>query len=337
MAIKLTLLQIIQAACQEMGLLAPVSVVNSADLQTQQLLGLANREIRELQQNYEWTQLQTEYDLHVAPPILTTGNVQQDSYEITGIPTTNGISGATFVVSGQFLPVDTRVFSINDGTSLFLSQPATGNATNTSLTFAQDTYPEPLDFDRFINDTWWDRTNRWKLLGPDSPQIDQWHRSGVVTVGPRRHFRQIGALGAQGGPAYSSGFSPAFGGATPGFLSNYRLWPPPGATDTPIDLVFEYITQNSVWSATGTAQPTFLADTDFPVLDPNLVIMGIKWRFFQIKGWDYAAFQTEYNDYVTRAYSNNGGNKTLNMSKSRQGYLISPQQVPDGSWPSGAG
>ena len=44
----------------------------------------------------------------------------------------------------------------------------------------------------YIGQTWWDRTNRWALLGPDSPQIDQWHRSGIYVTGPRRHFRQIG-------------------------------------------------------------------------------------------------------------------------------------------------
>jgi hypothetical protein len=50
----------------------------------------------------------------------------------------------------------------------------------------------PSGFDWFQNRTMWDRTNRWELLGPDSPQIDQWHRSGIVTTGPRQSLPEIG-------------------------------------------------------------------------------------------------------------------------------------------------
>lgn len=336
MAFQLTLLDIVQTACMEMGLQVPSVVVGATDLQTQQINALANREVRELQQAYDWTALQTEYDLHVGVPVATTGDVTLNSRVIANIPDTSNLAAALFVVNGQFLPVDTRIVTVDSPTQVSVSQPATGTQAGVALVFSQDTYPEPPDFDRFINQTWWDRTNRWALLGPDSPQIDQWHRSGIVTTGPRRHFRQIGALGAIGGAGFSSGFSSGFDSATRAFLQNYRLWPPPGTLDSPIDLAFEYISRYSVWSVDGQGFNTFQADSDFTILDGNMVILGVKWRFFDIKGWDYAPKQQEYLDYVNRAYANDGGARTLNMARSRVGFLISPANVPDGFWPSGS-
>jgi hypothetical protein len=137
-----------------------------------------------------------------------------------------------------------------------------------------------------------------------------------VTIGPRRHFRQIGYNGLT-----------SAGGA----LNNYRIWPPPSAQDTPLQLVYEYISVNAVLSASGVPQQTFLADTDFPILDYNVMILGAKWRMWQIKGFDYAALQQEWMDYCERNYANDGGAKTLSLVGSRVGLYQS--LVQDGNFP----
>ena len=319
-----TYLQMIQTVCDELGLNRPSVVVSSTDLQVRQLGALMKRELREIQQNYDFTQLQTEYDLHVSQPLSCTGNTTLGSYQVTNISGINPQTAITnptlWVISGQNIPVDSRLASVDSTTQITLDQPATATATGVSLTIAQDTYPIPTDFDRYINQTWWDRTNRWALLGPDSPQIDQWHRSGIVTIGPRRSFRQIGYQGLT---------------TSDGPVNCYRLWPPPGATDTPIDLVFEYISKYCVLSSTGTPQATFLADTDISILDENIFILGTKWRFFQIKGFDYAPLQQEYQDYVDRKFGNDGGAKTLSLHSQRDQFLLSPGNVQDGNFPSG--
>lgn len=329
-------LQMIQTVCDELGLNRPSTAINSTDLQVRQLCALMKRELREIQQNYDFTRLQVEYDLRVNQPIQMTGSVEEGGYVISGLtfpsnsdfspdfntdfgPLTGGfINPALWVVNGQNLPVDTRVVGNVSSSSVRIDQPATGTATNAPFVFAQDTYPVPADFDRYINQTWWDRTNHWALLGPDSPQVDEWHRSGIVTIGPRRHFRQIGYNGLTN---------------TPGPVNCYRIWPPPGATDTPLDLVFEYISNYTVLSANGTPQATFLADSDIPILDENIFILGTKWRFFQIKGFDYAPLQTEYQDYVDRKYGHDGGAKTLSLSGLRANFLLSSGNIADGNWP----
>ena len=327
-----TLLQVVQTICDELGLNRPSIVVNSTDTQVRQIYSLVNRSLRELQQNYEWTALQTEYDLHVAQPTTTTGNVSLGVYQITNIPTTAFIptnQPMLWVCNAQFIPVAARVKSVDSSTQVTLTEPSTGTQTGVSVVFAQDTYPEPPGFSRFINQTWWDRTNRWALIGPDSPQIDQWHRSGIVTIGPRRHFRQIGSAGAFSD--FNADFNDDFN--SQGNVYNYRIWPAPGATDTPLNLAYEYISSNIILSANNTPQSNFQADSDFCILDANMLILDTKWRFFQIKGFDYAAMQMEARDYIDRAYANDGGSKTLSLDNNRQGFALTTGIVQDGNWP----
>ncbi len=308
---SLTLLQIIQTVCGELGLVRPSTVVASADLQTQQLYYLTNREGNELFQTTDWTDLQNLNVVNITAAITTTGNLSASSGVITGIPTTAGIVANNWVVSGSEIPVAARVISVDSGTQVTIDMEATAAGTGVTLTFAQDTYNIPTAFDRYINTTHWDRTNRWPILGPDSPQIDEWHRSGIVVTGPRRHFRQVGALPAA-----------------------YRLWPPPGANEIPWETVFEYVSNTWVLSAGGTGKSSFTVDTDTTLLDPQAIILGVKWRFLQAKQFSYAAQQAEYNDYVSRKTARDGGAQTLSMARRPSSLLITSANVQDGFFPS---
>lgn len=340
-----TLLSIMQDMCDELGLNRPSVVVGTTDVGIRQLYAFVKRATRELQQEYDWTTLQTEYNLHVSKPLQAFGDVFQGLYTVynvkfsgsdfnddfnndfgTGVDALFFNPPSLWVVNGQFIPVATRLVSALDAATLTLDQPATGTQTHVPLTFSQDTYPGPADFDRFINQTWWDRTNRWALMGPDSPQIDQWHRSGVVTIGPRRHFRQIGSTGITPNTGDDFGIS--------GPVKNYRIWPPPGATDTPLDLVYEYITKNIVVGADGIAKPTFTADTDFAIIDENAIILDSIWRWLKRKGTDYSQEQADAQDYARRNYGNDGGAKILSLSSRRSNFLLTSSQVQDGNFPS---
>ncbi len=344
MPIPLTLLQIYNTAADELGLNRTSVVANSTDIQVRRLFALINRDLREQVKDKDWTVLQAEYDLHVAQPITTTCDTILNSYQLTNIPDTSALLPGIFVCNADNIPVAARVKSVDTPTQVTLSEPATASAPQVSCVFAQDTYPEPPGFDRFINQTWWDRTNRWSLLGPMSPQIDQWHRSGVVTIGPRRFWRQVPAFSgidfaADFGADFSADFNTAFNTGLAAF--NYRLWPPPSALDTPINIVFEYITNLSVVGTSGgnagVAQTTFLNDSDICLLDSDMLVLGAKWRMWQIQGFDYLPMQQEYLDYVARLYANDGGAKTLNMAQRRWQYLITSSNVQDANWPGPSG
>lgn len=310
---QLNLLQIVQAVTGELGLVQPAVVVGATDLQTVQLLNLVNRCGDSLKRDHEWTALQSLFTLNVTAPTVTTGNLTNGSAIITNIPSTAAITAGTFVVTGSAIPVAARVLSVDSLTQITMDMAATGNATATTLTFAKDTYPEATDFDRFINGTAWDRTNRWALLGPDSPQLDEYHRSGIVTTGPRRHFRQVGNLSA----------------------GTYRLWPPPATVDTPFQIAWEYISLNWVRVNGGsTLAASMTADADTPLLDSQALILGTKWRFLEAKGIPTASsMQVEYRDYVAQLIARDGGAPTLNMGRRFEPYLLSPWNVQDANFP----
>ena len=309
---QLTLLQIVQAVTGELGLVQPSVVVGASDLQTAQLYNLVNRSGDGLKRAHNWTALQTLFTLDVTAPTVTTGDLTEGSAIISNIPTTSALTAGAFVVTGSDIPIAARVLSVDSSTQVTMDMVATGTVTGTALTFAQDTYPEPDAFDRFINGTAWDRTNRWELIGPDSPQMDEYHRSGIVTTGPRRHFRQVGNLSA----------------------GNYRLWPPPAVVDTPFQIAWEYITLAWAKTASGTLITKMTADDDVPILDSQAIVMDVKWRFLQAKGVPTAAsLQTEALDYIQQLIARDGGAPTLTMGRRLSPYLLTPAQVPDGNWP----
>lgn len=316
------LLQIIQAVQRELGLQVASQVINATDQTTIQMLAYANQEVDELRNRHNWTALQTEYNLVVEVPIETTGNTTENSAVITGIPDTSGLEAGYWMVAGSDIPAAARILSVDSATQITMTMECTGTATATELTFSKDTYPEPSDFDHFINRTWWDRTNRWELLGPDSPQLDQWHRSGIVTTGPRRHFRQLGAPGNQ---LASIG-------------NTYRIWPPPAEITEPLQLVYEYISNLTIFSGgTSTRIAYFEDDDDIPVLNDRAFIMGIKWRFWEQKGFDWTQKRTDYDNYVERLIARDGGRETLNMVKRVNPIFISPANVQDGFFPGPTG
>jgi hypothetical protein len=321
---QLTLLQIIDAVTGELGLVQPSSVISAGDLQTIQLYNLLNREGDNLRRTHQWTALQSLFNLNVGAPIVTTGTVTNGSSTISSVSFSAGVPIAgIYVVTGSSIPVAARVTAVSTAAgTVTMDMVGTGTATATSITFGQDTYQGPTDYDFSINRTAWDRTNRWELLGPDSPQMDEWHRSGIVTTGPRRHFRWVGDVQPTGTGAFY----------------NYRIWPPPQTIDTPFQLAWEYISLNWVESATGTGQTSFRADTDKPILDSQALILGTKWRFLQAKGSPVAAsMQTEYMDYVSQLIARDGGAPTLSMRKRIYPLFITPANVQDGFWPGPTG
>jgi len=309
MGTPLTLLEIAQTAFQELGLNAPTTVVGSQDIQVIQLLALLNRDGNELYRSNDWTTLQGEHIVNLQTPIDVTGDVLQGSTTVSNT-TTAGITAGAYSLSGVGQPAAQRVASITNATTLELEMESTATAVGTDLIFARDTYTIPSDFDRYISHTWWDRTNHWMLMGPQSPQFDQWQRSGIVTTGPRLRWRQIGVR-----------------------PTVFRLWPPPTSASTPDALVFEYVNDGWVLHIDGTFGNKFTADTDIPLLQDQMFILGVKWRFWQIKGFDYGAFQQEYIDFVNREKARDGGMPDLQMGRRKFPYLISSANVQDGNFP----
>ncbi len=315
----LSLLSIIQNVQAELGLPQSATVAGNTDLTTVQMFSLANRMLDEMRRYHPtgWSSMMSEFNIVITPPKILTGNVTVNSAVVTNIvPNTTGIAAQFWTLAGSQIPQAARVLSVDSPTQVTMTMEATGTSTTTPLIFAQDTYPYPTDYDWTQNRTQWDRTNRWELLGPDSAQMDQWHRSGIVATGPRRHWRKIGRLANQ-----------------------FRIWPQPAEIANPLQLAFEYLSINAV-ALTGNITTTsqyFVNDTDTPFLDDAAITMGIKWKFWEIKGFGYANMKADWLDYVETLIARDEGAGTLQLAKRQNPIFISPSNVSDGFFPGPTG
>jgi hypothetical protein len=294
-----------------------------ADSTGVQLGFLANRVIDELRRVHPtgWSAMQSEFNLIVNPATVTTGDMTAGAATIGNIASgTGGFSAGNWQVSGAGIPAAARLKSVDSPSAVTLTMHNTNGSdlTATTLTFSQDTYAMPTDFDQFQNRSMWDRTNRWELLGPDSPQMDQWHRSGIVVTGPRRHFRFL----------------------NPPIKNQFRIWPSPAEIANPLQLVFEYcsISAVNVNGAGTTFAQYFVNDLDTSLLDENALMTGMKWMFWEIKGFgSYITMQNRWVDYVNRLIGRDGASETLTIVKRVHPIFISPANVQDGFYPGPVG
>lgn len=164
------------------------------------------------------------------------------------------------------------------------------------------TYAVPSDFDRYIPDTFWNRTTDLRLNGPDLPQIDRWRQESTAgQAGIRQNFRLIG--------------------------SNIQIFPTPTAADT---IVYEYISTKWARSSGAVAQTEFLADTDTSVFDVYLMIKGLKWRWLSMKGLGEAQIAlNEYQDYLEKMKGKDNAGETLLMGEEPGMPFISLGNIPD--------
>lgn len=174
--------------------------------------------------------------------------------------------------------------------------------TTTITTVANDAdYALPADFDRFEDNTWWDETNSWMLIGPVTPQNWQALKSGIIADGVRRYFRISGG--------------------------EFVVHPTPTVNgDT---LVYQYISRNWCASSGGTGQSEFLADADVGILDEELLKRGLMWRFLKARGKPYAEEYEDYRDLRDKAIARDGGSAILRMDSAgiRENSLL--LNIPD--------
>ena len=172
-------------------------------------------------------------------------------------------------------------------------------------------YPLPADYARPINQTEWDRTNRWPMIGPETPQQWQWLKSGILSTGPRERFRLVG--------------------------NNIEIWPIPSADSVPgpnLDLSYYYVGKWWAEDEAGEPIPKAVTDTDTCVFDDRLMVSGVKLRFFQAKGFDTTAFAADFQANLDDALAQDSGAPILSLSREPQFPLITIYNVPEGSWPS---
>jgi len=119
-------------------------------------------------------------------------------------------------------------------------------------------YNLPSDFDRFINETFWNQTNDEKVIGPINSQ--EWRILKIDNTTNIYDYFRIRA------------------GQT-------LLFPIPSSIES---FIYEYVSNLIVLSAGGTGQTTWQADTDVPAIDAHIVRLDATWRWLKNQGRQYA-------------------------------------------------
>ena len=152
------------------------------------------------------------------------------------------------------------------------------------------------------NDTIWNRSQQQPVCGPLSKQRRQAYKALTLT-GPYSEY-------------YIRGNSLYF-------------YPAPAAGDS---CYFEYVSKMWCTDSTGVTYRRNIAnDTDLFLLDDEIMLAGIEWRWLRKKGLSYAEEFASYEALVSQSIGRDGTKRVLNMSeppnKIRAGTF-----VPIGSW-----
>ena len=282
----------------ELGLIVPSVVAASSDDQVLQFLRLLNAAGYELSRQHPWQALNKTKIISVSYTTLV-GNTTSGSSTVSGIASTAGID-TTYQISGTGINQATYIDAVPSGTALTLSQPATATATGTTFNLCKVKYAMPTDFDRVIDNTDWDKSKHWQMVGPETAQQWAWLTSGFIASGSQIRFRIFGTY--------------------------FVIWPMVSSTET---LGFDYV--SSYWAAdsTGTAKAAFTADTDTCIFPDRLMVLALKLKFWQIKGFDTGSLERDYLIELNISKANDAGSPTLSMSPRPVSILIGPENIPD--------
>lgn len=296
-----TLLELVQAAANEVGIPAPSQLFGSQNDQEKQLLALANREGKDFSsmanKNGGWQELRTDYTFNTEIASGLTGNLTDGSPIITGISSTAGIeSGSIWGIQADGIDYPCFIVSVDSATQITVSKNATATQTS-DLTIGKLAYSVPSDFEYFVQKTFWDNQYKWSLIGPISAQEKQILRYGVVASGPRNKF----------------------------YIRQNKMWLDPMPASSFI-IAYDYYSNHWCQSAMGTTQSLWTADTDVYRLDEDCFIQGMKWRFLRAKGLDYAEELKNYMEDCERVMSRDGGSRDLPLGGADFG-----QQFLDGA------
>ena len=300
-----TLLQLVQQASAEMGLAIPNTVVGNVATDVQQMYYLINAAGNEIAREYPWEALNIAYEWY-SQFVQSDGVIVEGTSVITGVDASavnfiNSIGAKKFQVQGEGIIQNTSVVSAL-GTTVTITGVATGNGSG-QYTFGQTKYDLPAGFDRITDRTQYDKSKRWEMLGPETPQQWQWLKSSYISTGPRIRWRIMG--------------------------SEFQIWP---LTSTNEYLGFEYITTNWAFNSSGAQIPQFAADNDTCCFPDRLMVLALKKKYFEVKGFDTTAFQRDYDMQMNIAKANDQGSPTLSLAPRTANVLIGWENIPDANY-----
>lgn len=292
-----TVLQNLQDVCLELGLPVPSVGFSSTDDSVLQLLALMNRLGNILATDHNWQALASEYRFQTVF-YQYTGDVTAGSNTISNLSSVVGLS-TDFMASGTGIQQDSFLTSVG-ANSAVMSIPSTQTATGITITFGQAKYAMPSDFARIVDKTQYNKSNRWSVIGPKDAQEWQWLKASYVVTGPRMRFRIMG--------------------------DKFTLWPMPASQ---LVMGWEYVSKNWAQSSGGAGKSKFTADDDTCIFPDQIMILGTKLKYFEIKGFDTTILNADYRRELSKWKSVEAGADTLSLAPKYANFLLTQSNLPD--------
>ena len=233
---------------------------------------------------------------------MTLLTICQDAANEIGVPSPSAVIGSTDTTAIQLLAAANRegknLVTGYDWEVLVKEENHTAIANESQGKLSAIA----TDFERFSNNTMWNRTSDRKFYGPLNNT--EWQTlKGSVQSGITNYFRIRG-----------------------GYL---LMNPVPTVGDA---IYFEYISEWWVdTTGDGDADATrYAADTNTTILDENLITLGVIWRFLKQKGLPYDNQLQEYQIKLFEKQAKDGAKPIIRMSGSSRLFL--PVNEPEGNF-----
>jgi hypothetical protein len=144
------------------------------------------------------------------------------------------------------------------------------------------------------------------MLGPESAQQWQWLKSSYISTGPRVRYRLLGDY--------------------------FQIWPMLSSNEY---LGFEYVSNKWVTASgttTGPDKTSFTVDTDTCIYPDRLMVLGLKLKYFSIKGFDTTDLRRDFEDQLALAKTHDSGAATLSFAPRPSGVLVGYENIPDSNY-----
>jgi hypothetical protein len=298
-----TMVELIQECTEELGIPTPSTVAGNNSQDVVQLLALMNAVGYELLRRADWRELTRQHTFYTEATTAT-GNWVNGVAAITGLASTAGLD-TTYQVQGVGIPNATYVTSVG-ATSVTLNYQTTETVVGGQVIFQKVKYGLPADYVSTVNRTHWDKSKRWEMLGPESPQQWEWLLSGYISTGPRIRWRLLGKY--------------------------FQIWPGMNGGEL---LGFEYRSKAWAEAADGTPQNSFTNDNDTCIYPDRLMVLGTKLKYFEAKGFDTTALYRDYLMEFETAVAQDTAAANLSFAPRPGTVLIGYDNIPDSGYGTG--
>lgn len=230
-------------------------------------------------------------------PLLT---IIQESCDLLGLPRPATVISSTDATTRQLLAL--AVEEANELAAAYGWQSLVRECTFTTVADAEQTNALPDDLDRFISNSFFNRTTRRPVVGPITAQ--QWQ---AIQANPAMN-RIILAFRERD--------------------RSFIVTPSPASGET---IAYEYITNEWATSSDGlTTYTRWSADTDLTYLDAQLIKLGVRWRWKKTKGLPYNEDYDTYQVQKQQKQARDGGSTSISLSG--PGYSLGNPNLPEGNF-----